>query len=348
MDDRLVMVPDSGWRQLHVRRTADGVVHFRGVGANGTLEVAIPVSKATRADAIAAEIAAAATIDPRLAASLHDALIPPELHPILAEDVPLVLVLDRAAATYPWEILQRVPVPEGVPLAVRRDLVRELADVIPPPLERATRRGRALVIGDPPSGKKVLRGAREEAASVADLLATSGYRVTRFIGDKADAGAILAALGEGDWQILHIAGREALPDGVATQAGIVLSPELVLDAEQLEALPDTPQLAFLNVCHMAAVNRTRPDEAKAEPDLLTGLLQRGCPAVVAPRRSVEDLSAARFALSVYESLLGGAAFGRAIWRGRQAIFASDEECTWASYHAYGDARLCLPEVPIGN
>jgi hypothetical protein len=235
-----------------------------------------------------------------------------------------------------------------VPLAVRRDLVRQLADVIPPSFGRATTRGRALVIGDPPSGKKVLRGAREEAASVACLLEAAGYRVTRFIGDEADAGAILAALREGDWQILHIAGREALPDGVETRAGIVLSPELVLDAEQLEALPDALQLAFLNVCHMASINRARPDEAKAEPDLLTGLLQRGCPAVVAPRRSVEDLSAARFALTVYESLLGGAAFGRAIRQGRQAIFASDEECTWASYHAYGDGRSCLPEVPVGN
>ena len=89
----------------------------------------------------------------------------------------IVLLLDEAAARYPWELLADTGGAERRPFAIEHGVLRQLettefADSIRPVIEK-----NALVIGDPISSFVELKGAQGEADAVARSLTGGRFHV---------------------------------------------------------------------------------------------------------------------------------------------------------------------------
>src|SRR4029453_13233621 len=115
-----------------------------------------------------------------------------------------------------------------------------------------------------------LAGARREAAGVAACLVapaggTDGGRVpprgTTVIsgsdpGDiEPDAMAVINALMQQPWRIIHIAGHGEPPSTTGTLVdprGVVLTGDAFLGPREIGALRVLPELVFVNCCHLAS------------------------------------------------------------------------------------------------
>ena len=178
----------------------------------------------------------------------------------------LHLLLSAETAWIPWELVTgREPSGELLdPLALRSGLLRQLA----PEPGRAARPAavrpvgkRALVIGDPPSGSGRLARlpeARREAQRVADVLSSPGadYEVRRCIyGDDEDGGRELAseirdAFFDQHYRIVHIAAHGIIDDDDPDRSGVVIGPGQVIGPYHFAQRTVTPDLVFLNCCHL--------------------------------------------------------------------------------------------------
>jgi hypothetical protein len=220
----------------------------------------------------------------------------------------LVLVLDEAAARYPWEMLEdRWSQPlSGEPSALPEDArgERKPRSVTHGMLRQLkTQQGRerpvmapgegALVVGDPRSDFVPLPGAREEAERVGQALGRAGYRVTTLI--KPGVEDVVVALHADAYRILHLAGHgvhrerlrgreeplcsacgQVLPardedrvSGMIIGEGMVLTPG---DVRQMRRVPD---LVFINCCHLGRTDgdtrRWRESDRHQAPRLAANL-----------------------------------------------------------------------------
>src|SRR5262249_46785311 len=154
---------------------------------------------------------------------------------------------------------------------VRAGIVRQLLqtqfreDIVAP-------RGspKALVIGDPsavpmPDRIDELKGARDEAAAIAELLKgktddkDKSYDVTSLIGGDAGPDQICRELFTEAWDIIHISAHGVSnqsvtgPDGVRRyRTGIVLGGGVVLGPSALAKLPVSPGIVFMNCCYLGS------------------------------------------------------------------------------------------------
>ena len=304
--------------------------------------------------------------------TLFELLWPARLKQHSLEDRNLRLVLDRQSAAIPWEMLDdRRAEEDGLvsgllrPPSVRYGVLRQLVSQMgrPAPPRRHGQR-RALVIGDPRGGGSplpMLPGARREAETVASQLEANGYTVQRLIGEAAQPQDVVAALFSRSWSVIHVAGHGVVDWQPRTDeppmTGIVLgAPPLdVLEAPLLAQLPEPPDLFFLNCCHLgaiseadqisAALSRDRPGFASS---LAVGLIERGCPAVIACGWQVDDSAALRFAATFYSLIGAGADLGAALKDARQATFQSSIDAggrdnTWGAYQCYGHPGFTLTD-----
>lgn len=299
--------------------------------------------------------------------TLFELLWPTELKQHSLEDRNLRLVLDRASATIPWEMLDdRRPDEYGrfpellKPPAVRFGLMRQLVsqrDRPTPPRHGGSRS--ALVIGDPGDGSgnlPALPGARDEALAVAEQLEAAGFAVTRLIGADATSGRVISALFSRAWSVVHIASHGVVDwspgSGEPPMTGIVLgAPPLgVLEAPLLCQLPEPPEMVFLNCCHLgligdadgfgAALRQNRPGFAAS---LAGELIERGCSAVVACGWAVADSTAKQFAQGLYQQLCSGTDYGTAVRLARTQAYVTSGMSTnsWAAYQCYGHPGFVL-------
>ncbi|MEO1603288.1 MAG: hypothetical protein AAFU49_23060, partial [Pseudomonadota bacterium] len=77
-------------------------------------------------------------------------LVPRSVRRVLSEGTNVTLVVDRIAASYPWELSQDRA--EDKPIAVRTKMIRQLIQNLQPNRPRRPATELALVIGNPPSG----------------------------------------------------------------------------------------------------------------------------------------------------------------------------------------------------
>jgi pimeloyl-ACP methyl ester carboxylesterase len=304
--------------------------------------------------------------------ALFELLVPEHLKERTRDDRPLRLILDPGSAAYPWELMDdRRPWVDGEgpsasdrdPPALRAKLIRQL--VRQTFRERVVRplhgRGKAIVIGDPrgdPTGHYApLDGAIDEARAVADLLDSRGFEVTRLIGKEVSADQVVMALCAQDWRIVHVAAHGVLAGNEGEATGVVLGRDMILTAAMLgQLLPVTPDLVFVNCCHLGAIDPTI--EERAQPSALAAsvavkLIDIGVSAVVAAGWAVDDRPAQRFAQTFYEAILDNETFGEAVLRARRETHASARgSSTWGAYQCYGegDWRLDLqrPGGPAGQ
>ena len=305
------------------------------------------------ADRLIARAVRTVAHDDQLAALFFELLLPSGIKSQAPDKRGLVLVVDKEAAHYPWEMLTDRAGEQPAAPALQSGIVRQLVTSrFRARVESVTRRT-AFVVGDPPTYDLEepppqhlprLPNAKREALEVKCLLERAGYRVTARTEDPTPR-EVLEPLVPPGFRILHLAGHgevdPAFPErsGMMLQDGLILSPAIVAQMRQV------PELVFINCCHLGridGVEQTLPFRNQLAANLGMQFIEMGAKAVVAAGWAVEDQAAMAFAKRFYEQMLTGSAFGDAV---RQARLAAHEARptlnTWAAYQCYGDPMFRL-------
>jgi hypothetical protein len=309
------------------------------------------------------DLVASASTDPysdkQIGRTLFKLLVPVEMEVFLAGTGEMQLELEPETAGIPWELLDPDDGdedPDRRPWAIRTKLLRKLrTKEFRQQVTDAGADSSILVIGEPecPANYPRLSGAWKEAAAVYRCLTGPGgldpVRVRRLLSDDPDkrgpdARAVINALLERDWRIVHIAGHGELPAKDGDPGGVVLSNGTFLGASEIATMRSVPELVFVNCCHLAArnvdqllaggnppgYNRVRFASGVAEQ-----LIKIGVKCVIAAGWAVDDSAASTFATAFYSSLLRGNRFIDAVAEARESAFRKEEN-TWAAYQCYGD------------
>ncbi len=283
------------------------------------------------------------------------------------------LVLDKTAASFPWELLRdRGSEHDGdgsKPLSVRSGLIRQLSTGTFRQNVRRPSDFNALVVGDPDSGEwsrflPRLDGARNEALRVAKQLGEAGYGgPAPLIG--ADGPSILLDLYRADWRILHLSGHgvylEDIPETTNIPArrqatGMVIGGGDLLTPAHIEQMRVVPDLVFLNCCTLGRIESdaqlpagARPGNPQLAANLATQLIEIGVRGVIASGWKVLDDAALLFAETFYKQFLAGESFGDAVLGARRETFERfPASNTWGAYQCYGDPGFVLQRTSPGT
>jgi pimeloyl-ACP methyl ester carboxylesterase/tetratricopeptide (TPR) repeat protein len=313
--------------------------------------------------------------DEGISVTLFEMLIPNELKDRAPEQRDVVLVVNDAAARYPWELMQERRPGQSAdssvtekPLSVQAGMLRQLQSI--EFRERVVMaQGRsALVVGDPPSRFVPLDGAVQEARTVAQRLAENNFEVVSSIRSESNpakevATEVLTRLHERDYRIVHLAGhgvydylveidksgeRRGSESSPRRISGMVIGTDNFLTPAEIGQMRAVPDLVFINCCHLGRIEDLgdRPDAnfPRLAANLATELIRMGVRAVVAAGWAVDDQAAQTFADIFYRELLAGVAFGRAVHRARTETFELYPGVnTWGAYQCYGDPAFTLTQ-----
>jgi tetratricopeptide (TPR) repeat protein len=349
-----------------VDRRADGLVDlsFTSVGRSARAEQRVTTSQRVLIDRLVAQSIDKPQIDRQLYNTLYELLVPGSMKGQGHTSENLMYVLDDDAARLPLEMLATRSYDDGiVPLAVEIGVVRRLETSRFREGVRPATGTRALVIGDPPTTKYVrLQGAINEARRVAERLTSYGFEVVSLIPrdindvDSVDVVSIMNKLFAHDYRIVHIAGHGVFDKNPA-RSGVVIGDDTFLTALEIQQMQTTPDLVFLNCCHLGAMQPAPGVEPAEEsqrwrPDLLAAsisrrLIDNGVRAVIAAGWAVNDQAAADFAGTFYDRLLDGDNLGGASLAARRLIFEMHMGSnTWGAYQVYGPPafRLVPPKL----
>jgi tetratricopeptide (TPR) repeat protein len=306
--------------------------------------------------------------DAGIGRTLFRLLVPVELESSLVASSQMLIEVDGGTAGIPWEMLdaggdQRDAV-ESPPWAIRSKLLRKLqTSAFRPQVTRAAGITSALVIGEPacdPARYPRLPTAQAEAQEVAACLeqgASDPANVRRlFSPDPKQVGpsarAVIEALLERDWTIVHITGHGEPPElaasGGGDPRGVVLSNGIFLGPAEIRSLRVVPDLVFVNCCHLAQLGPgplldDRVDRPRFAGTLAESLIAVGVRCVIAAGWAVEDGAATAFATTFYQRLTGGSRFIDAVADAREASRQKGGN-TWAAYQCYGDPDFTLGDV----
>lgn len=304
--------------------------------------------------------------DGQIGRTLFNLLIPVEIEPYLAGSASMLMELDDVTSTLPWELLDTDPEvrPAEAPLAdraadgqpgrrgdvppwsIRCKVIRKLRtreyreQVVDAGTEDSM-----LIIGEPLADEMYgrLAGARSEAAAIAGAARTAfGTRADRVtaIEPQATARRIINELFARNYRIVHVSGHGSGPGcGGNDYGGVVLSGKATfLGVSEIEAMRVTPELVFLNCCHLAQGSRKLPyDRVAFAAGIAGALIDIGVRCVIAAGWAIEDRAAELFATTFYEALFSGQRFIDAVGAARLAAWNLDRGGnTWAAYQCYGD------------
>jgi pimeloyl-ACP methyl ester carboxylesterase len=313
--------------------------------------------------------------DHGVSVTLFEMLIPNELKDRAPEQRDVVLVVNEAAARYPWELMQeRRPGQSSdsavieKPLSVQAGMLRQLQSVEFRERVVMAQRRSALVVGDPPSQFVPLDGAVGEARTVTQRLVENNFEVVSCIRSDANpakevATEVLTRLHERDYRIVHLAGhgvydylvevdkssgRRGPQSSPRRVSGMVIGTDKFLTPAEIGQMRAVPEMVFINCCHLGRIEDLgdRPDFnfPRLAANLATELIRMGVRAVVAAGWAVDDQAAQTFADVFYRELLAGVAFGRAVHRARRETFEAHPGVnTWGAYQCYGDPAFTLAQ-----
>ncbi len=291
---------------------------------------------------------------------LFEELLPVELKDELSRTDNLVMQLDERTADLPWELLgDRLAGAE--PLACRVGLLRQLREQTVRVRPNSSVPDTALVIGDPPTHLPALPSARAEAANVAVLLRGQGIDVATVefpAGTPAGTtttNTIRRQFWDRDHRVVHVAahGLYRVQDSGDVQGGVLIGRHTYLTADDFRNLRTTPDLVFLNCCHLGRVSagEAPPDtgllgdveQHVVAASLASALMRIGVKAVVVAGWQVDDQVASRFADEFYRRLVEGVPYGESVKQARMACYESGNghDNTWAAYQCYGDPSFRL-------
>ena len=303
--------------------------------------------------------------DHAVSRTLYELLFPVRAKLDLDRSESLHLLVDEAMAEIPWELLAAASLSGDVtPLALRAGMLRQLqSDEHTRERSQAPSGRWALVVGDPPTAGVFppLAGARMEAEEVKDLLSAQEWDVEAVIFDDDDTGEddewtrVLDALNRHPYRVVHIAAHGVFEDGDRSRSGVIIGPKPHhrLTALEFEKMTVTPELVFLNCCHLGRFDDLSRALAEGrggieQPHRMAAtvaqqLLRNGVRAVVVSGWAVDDAAALTFAETLYATMLEGQPFGEAVRRARVAAHQADSGMTntWGAYQCYGDPDFLL-------
>lgn len=279
--------------------------------------------------------------DAHAAKTIFELMIPNEFKEKLKRKGNISWILDVAAASYPWELLQD-NARNAKPLCVNAGMIRQLSTRDFRTNIKRVAGDKALIIGDPMLNGFInqLPEAENEARAVTEVMKTKSYQCTPVISAPADE--IVQQLFCDDYKIIHLAGHGVYNAASPKQSGMVIGDELYLTTADFAQMSAVPELVFVNCCHLGKVKAADEKYYRKRYMLAanvgTQLIEMGVKAVVAAGWAVDDAAAAAFAKRFYADMLDGVAFGEAVKNARAEVYekyhASNN--TWGAYQCYGD------------
>lgn len=283
------------------------------------------------------------------AKTIFELLIPADFKENIKRNSPILWVLDKYTAAFPWELLQTGTTNEK-PLCITAGMVRQLATGEYKPTDSLIKNNNALVIGDPDlrgfTKARQLSGAAMEAEEVYKLLINSRDLQVEDAVINASSDEILVAMFKKDYKIMHIAAHGFFDEKNPGSAGILIGKHkdsdepLFLTPQQIGQLPHPPDLVFLNCCFLGKISAVAEEYAasrhKFAANIGTQLIECGVKAVVVAGWEVDDAAGVQFARKFYERMLGGDTFGNAVLEARKHIYNTFKYTnTWGAYQCYG-------------
>jgi hypothetical protein len=276
--------------------------------------------------------------DARLGRRLFEPLLPGELRQLWEDLRSLQLVVDPAAASYPWELLRR-----GEPLALHAGMTRSWLglEVKPRPIDSG---GRALIIGEPEApALSALPGATREVEALGALLRSFGYEVRESV--RRPANDVLSALSRTSYEIVHFVGHLRI-DRESGESELALGDRIFFGSGAfLQRMQSPPALFMVNGDGGASFGR--PVDAMSQVRRPTAMsrevMEGGVHAFVGSAWTVTDEIASEFTLTLYRALLEGQPLGEASLAARRSVQKSSpgETADWAAYQCYGPPQFRL-------
>jgi hypothetical protein len=344
------------WQRIRVTSNGQGALRFEAVTQTARAPARLRPTQRALVDDFVQQAIETTSNDPKLGHTLFELLVPNEFKAYAPDQRKLALMLNPAAAAIPWELMHNRFGRSPEPISVSSGMIRQLLlrD------ERAhvlrSHGNTALVIGNPIVSDPrfaSLPGAAAEATSVAGLLTdVGGYEVQLLLEEAAHPMAVLSALHEKPWRILHLAAHgvfEFEPGERKEQvSGLVLDNGMFFTAAEADQLRYVPELVFINCCHLGQTSGETSRRAafhKLAANLATQFIGMGVRAVIAAGWAVDDAAAKTFALALYGRLLRGELYGDAIVQARKETYLTHGETnTWGAYQCYGDPSFRLSIV----
>ena len=313
---------------------------------------------------------------------LHAMLIPEDFQSFLDTNRALVLILNRAAAAIPWEMMgyggKRGTTNFGSDLNVTRQFSSLSAAVpsVAPPLNKVFK---ALIIADPAKDKSLqLYGARREGEELRDfftdlrekLKGAIDFQFEARIGyEQCDIVEILSLIFDEEFDLIHFAGHGVFAEKPSTDtnapntnvSGWVFgrdetSGELkILSAKEIFRLRRVPRLVFSNACFSSQIGSNsgsevfKIDDNRQSAGLAEAFFLRGIENYIGAGWQVNDNYAIEFAKTFYaQTLVFRRTLGDALGEARKAISSDVIETTlidstWGAYQHYGDSNETLVE-----
>ncbi|NOQ45659.1 MAG: CHAT domain-containing protein, partial [Desulfobulbaceae bacterium] len=348
------------WQRLRIEVTKDGGLKYTTLAAQARADTRIQAIQRQSIEPFLKELTTQTSASDNAGRVLFELLIPPELKSHAAENQRLMLVVDKGAASYPWELLEYAGREGDEALAIKSGMIRQLATQNIIPTNICTDLN-ALVVGDPFSGQNSLfpdlPGARDEAREVAHVLERNRVQVEDLLIQETGA-KILTRLMTGKFGILHLAGHGVvnfeLPGAVDDNddaepgtekanrvTGMLIGENQFLTPVEIRQMPNTPAFVFINCCHLGKITGQQHQHMERRyhlaANLASQLIEQGVRAVIAAGWAVDDAAALTFAQRFYAVFLNGACFGEAVKEARAATQKEHPTVnTWGAYQCYGD------------
>lgn len=329
------------FKQRQREEESDGGLEFLVLTDRARAEGSLQAMEKRKVDWLVQTAIRDTTSDKDLAVVLYELLVPNALK---GQTEHVVLVVDREAARYPWELMtERSRLDK--PLVTRMGLLRQFKTTDYRPNPQPSRGQNALVIGDPANtGFVELPGARAEALAVAQKLNAARYNVRPVI--KQGSETILKELFAREYQILHVAAHGVFNADQPGQSGIVLEDGQLLTTAEITNLRTVPDLVFINCCFLGEMEQqvvlSTDYPHRLAASIAEELIRMGVRAVVAAGWAVDDNAATTFAQEFYGRILRGDCFGDAVLYAREATYNKFPGTnTWGAYQCYGNPGFRL-------
>lgn len=285
-----------------------------------------------------------------LAKTVFELLIPNDFKDEVKKQSNSLWVLDHAAASYPWELLQD-STNNARPLCCNAGMIRQLK------LEdyRIKVDGvvgkKALVVGDPDLNgfpyARQLPGAFKEGNLVASILSEYGYEMPNNCFKKSST-QIINALFKDEYKIIHLAGHGIFNEKRPKASGMLIGNGVFLSTKEICQMSKVPELVFVNCCFLGKVDDKSEalfsKRYKLAANIGTQLIMNGVKVVIAAGWAVDDAAALYFTGIFYHAMLGGYNFGDSVKEARAKTFARYPHTnTWGAYQCYGDPFFKLTE-----
>ncbi len=368
---RLVLDNDPSWlRRVEIKQseTLNGAqqpngLRFANLTGRARIEDSVVADTLNLADAFidaAVNQASVNGVSTGPGRTLFELLMPRRLK-LRAEDKQgLVLMLDKFAAKYPWELLEDDNQEDNRPVAVRAGLVRQLHEEMFREDVVTIADHSAFVVGDPKPSKpsryfSALPGAEAEARSVSELLSQAGYAVDEEI--RTPPTSVISKLMGHHYRIVHLAAHGVFNQDIdgTPQTGMVLGDGLYLTPGAVNQLHSVPELVFMNCCFLGQIDPSVEEDTSVRyhelaANLATQFIKIGAKAVIAAGWAVDDAAASTFARTFYSQMLDkNETFIEAVRVAReQTYLAHPATNTWGAYQAYGDPNFRLNQSSAGN